>query len=78
MNVCVKILLSYVHEGYLWLDRSVSIDTYLTMHITGLPSQGEDASLLFSDQKNEKDLSERMKDKFHMCKEQRGLDVVSI
>lgn len=34
INQCVKILLSYVHDGYLWLDRKVSIDTQLIHKIT--------------------------------------------
>lgn len=27
INVCVKLLLSYIHGGYLWLDMVVSVDT---------------------------------------------------
>jgi hypothetical protein len=78
INACVNILLSGVHGGYLWLDRSVSIDTNLIVHITGLQSQGEDPSLIFSDKKNEKALSESMKEKFHTIWGQCGLDVASI
>jgi hypothetical protein len=29
INTCVKMLLSCVHRGYLWLDRPVSLDTDL-------------------------------------------------
>jgi hypothetical protein len=29
INACVKMLLTCVHGGYLWLDRMISIDTYL-------------------------------------------------
>jgi hypothetical protein len=78
INACVKMLLSCVHGGYMWLDRPVSIDTDLIVHITGLPSQGEDPSLLFFDKKNEKSLSESMKEKFHTFCGQHGLDVASI
>jgi hypothetical protein len=31
----------------------------------GLPTQGKDPTLLFTDRKNEKALSEAMKEKFH-------------
>jgi hypothetical protein len=65
INACVKMLLSCMHGGYLWLDKPVSIDTDLIMCIIDLPSQGEDPSLLFFDKKNEKALSESMKEKFH-------------
>jgi hypothetical protein len=40
INACVKMLLSCVHGGYMWLDRPVSIDTDLIMHITGLSITG--------------------------------------
>jgi hypothetical protein len=36
INVCVKMLLSCVHEGYMWLNRTMSINTYLIVHIKGL------------------------------------------
>jgi hypothetical protein len=29
INICVKLLLSCIHGGFLWLDREVSIDTHL-------------------------------------------------
>jgi hypothetical protein len=71
-------LLNCVHGGYLWLDRSVSLDTYLIMRIIGLPSQGEDPLLLFSDKKNEKALSKSMEENFHTHKGVHSLDVASI
>jgi hypothetical protein len=36
INSSVKMLLSCVHGEYMWLDRIVSIDTYLITCITGL------------------------------------------
>jgi hypothetical protein len=48
INVCVKVLLSGVHGGKLWLDPLVSIDTALIVHITGLGKAGEDPTLLFN------------------------------
>jgi hypothetical protein len=65
INACVKMLLSCVHGCFLWLDRPISIDTYSIVHITGPSSQEEDPSLIFSDMKNEKALSESRKEKFH-------------
>jgi hypothetical protein len=29
INACVNMLLKYVHDGYFWLDRLISIDKYL-------------------------------------------------
>jgi hypothetical protein len=74
----INMLLICVHEGYLWLDRLVSIDIDLIMHITGLPLQGEDPSLLFSNKKNEKALSESMKENFNTQRVQCDLDVARI
>jgi hypothetical protein len=65
INACVKMLLSCVHGGYLWLDRPISIDIDLIVHITGLPSQGLDPASMFFDKKKEKSLTESMKEKFH-------------
>jgi hypothetical protein len=39
---CVNMLLSCIHGGYLWIERSVSIDIELIVHITRLSLQGED------------------------------------
>jgi hypothetical protein len=47
INAYVNILLTCIHEGYLWLNGPISIDTDLIVHITGLPSQGEDPSQIF-------------------------------
>jgi hypothetical protein len=48
INACVKVFLSCVHGGTLWLDPPVSIDTALIACITGLPKFGEDLGLLFN------------------------------
>jgi hypothetical protein len=65
INACVNMFMICVHGGYLWLDMVVSIDMDLIVHITRLPSQGEDPSLIFSDKNNEKDLLESMMEMFH-------------
>jgi hypothetical protein len=42
ITACMKMLLSFVHRGYLWLDRPISIDIYLIVHIKVLPLKGLD------------------------------------
>jgi hypothetical protein len=42
VNVCVKILMSCYHGGYLWLDRCNIVDPTLIHWITGLSMQGLD------------------------------------
>lgn len=78
INVCVKMLLSCVHGGYMWLNKSVSINIDLIVRITGLLSQVQNPASLFFDKKNEKVLAESMKEKLHTFNGQRGMDVASI
>jgi hypothetical protein len=59
INTCVKMLLSCIHGGYLWLDRPMSIDTELIAWIIGFPMTGEDPSILFTDKSNEKRCCQR-------------------
>jgi hypothetical protein len=42
VNACVKILLSFFHGRYLWLDRHIIVDLALIHRITGLSMQGPD------------------------------------
>jgi hypothetical protein len=42
VNVCIKLLLSSFHGGYLWLDRCIIVDLELIHQITGLSMQGPD------------------------------------
>jgi hypothetical protein len=42
VNACVKLLLASYHEGYLWLDRHITIDMALINKITRLSMQGSD------------------------------------
>jgi hypothetical protein len=41
-NPCVKILMSFYHGGYLWIDRHVTVDLTLIHLITRLSMQGLD------------------------------------
>jgi hypothetical protein len=40
VNVCIKLLLSFYHGGYLWLNRCITVDPTLINRITGLSMQG--------------------------------------
>lgn len=42
VNVVMKILLSRVHGGYLWMDSAISIDPHLIARLTRLSKQGRD------------------------------------
>ena len=78
INACVKIILSYIDGGMLWLDPPVSIYTQLIVWITGFPKAGEDLTTLFTNKAREKALSKTMKDKFNTFIGKRGMDVANI
>jgi len=78
INACIKLLLSHVHGGFIWLNKVVLIDTYLIVWITRLPTQGKDPFPLFTEKDNEKALSERIKEKYGTYRGARGIDVASI
>ena len=42
VNACVKLLLSCYHDGYIWLDRRITVDPTLIHRITRLSMQGPD------------------------------------
>jgi hypothetical protein len=42
MNMCIKLLMSFYHRGYLWLDKCVTMDPALIHMITRLSMQGSD------------------------------------
>jgi hypothetical protein len=71
-------LLSCVHCRYLWLGRTLSIDTEMIVKITGFPMEGEDPSILFTDKSNEKALSKKMKENFGTFRATRRFNIASI
>jgi hypothetical protein len=78
VNACIKLLLTCVHGGYLWLDKAIYIDTDLTARITGLPMQGQDPNSMFANKKTDRTLLEAMRENFHTVIGVRRLDVLSI
>ena len=42
INVVVKVLLSRVHGGYLWMDSRISLDPHLIARLTKLSKKGLD------------------------------------
>jgi hypothetical protein len=78
INACVKMILSFIHRGTLWLDLVVYIDTQIIAQIIGLLKETKDLITLFTNKVGEKALSKYMKDKFHTFKGKRGVDVKNI
>jgi len=46
VNTVVKILLSRLHGGYMWMDTKISIDPHLIWRIIRLSKQGTNLSHL--------------------------------
>jgi len=61
---CIKQLMIVTHGMDIWLDKLVSIDMDLIVHITGLPSRGMDTTQFLDNKKKEKALMEEMKKKY--------------
>jgi hypothetical protein len=78
VNICVKILLRCIHEGFLCLDRPMSIDTQLIVWTTGFPLAREDPLPLFTDKYKDKSLVDKMKDKYDRHRGACSLEIASI
>jgi hypothetical protein len=78
INACVKMLLSCIHRGTLWIEPPVSIDKKLIAWIKIFSKVGEDLKTLFTNKAGEKTLLESMKDNLHTFLGKRGLDVENI
>lgn len=78
MNAVVKLLLSRVHRGYLWMDSGISIDPHLIWRITRLSKKGLNPSTMFIDKTKDKKLVDQIKKEYKVTKLGRGYDVDSI
>jgi hypothetical protein len=58
-------LLRYVNGGMLWIYPLVSIKIQLIARIMGLSIIGEESTTLFTNKVGERELFERMKEKFN-------------
>jgi hypothetical protein len=64
VNVCIKILLSCYHGGYLWLDRCITMDPVLIHLITGLSMQGPDPHQFYPGKTSDHSLAQRIKEAY--------------
>jgi hypothetical protein len=79
VNVCVKILLSCYHHGYLWLDRCIIVDLVLIHQITGLSMQGPDPQNFYPRKVVDLALAQFIKENFDdVEKGKQGYKVASI
>ena len=68
INVVVKVLLSYVHGGHLWLDCRIDITIDLIHHITGLSKIGVDLATHFVGKDQDKKFVARLIKKYNLTR----------
>jgi hypothetical protein len=64
VNACVKILLSYYHGGYLWLNHRITVDMTLINQIMGLSMQGPHPQDFYPGKSMDRVLAQRIKDTY--------------
>jgi hypothetical protein len=64
VNVCVNILLSRFHGGYLWLDKCIIVDLVLIHWIIGLSMQGPDPQDFYLGKAADCALAQKIKDTY--------------
>ena len=76
-TICVRQLLTLVHDGCLWLGGPIPI-TYMLIHrITNLPHEGLNPAKEFGEKMWEKELAERMKKYYEIVKKSCGYSILS-
>jgi hypothetical protein len=79
VNTCVKLLLSCLHGGYLWLDRRITVDVVLIHLITILRMQGPEPKKFYPEKTSDRTLAQQIKEAYDdVEKEKRGYKVASI
>ena len=68
INVAIKVLLSYVHGGHLWLDRKVDITIDLIHQIMGLSKTDADPATHFVEKDQDKKLVVRLIKKYNLTR----------
>jgi hypothetical protein len=79
VNACVKLLFSYYHGSYLWLNYRIIVDPMLINQITGLSMQGPDPQEFYPGKSMDHALAQQIKDTYgDVEKGTRGYKVASI
>ena len=78
INVVVKVLLSCIHGGHLWLDRRVDIMIDLIHWITGLSKTVADPTTHFVGKDHDKKLAAQLIKKYNLMRRGRAYEDASI
>lgn len=78
LNAVVKIRLSCVHEGYLWLDKKIDLNVDVIHRITSLSKAGNDPGAHFLGKNLDWKLATKMKMEHKVTKGMRAYDSANI
>lgn len=79
VNACVKLLLSYYHGRYLWLNCRITVDMTLINRITMLSMQGPNLEDFYPGKSMDHTIVQRIKDTYGDVENgMRGYKVASI
>ena len=78
VNSLVRLLLSYLHGGYLWLSNWVDIGVDLIHHITGLSKHGNDPQINIDGKTKDTRLSAAQVAEYQLHRGGRAYDIASI
>ena len=68
LNTVVKVLLSCMHDGYLWLDRKIDVNVNAIHRITGLSKVGAEPTSHFVDKNLDRKLVAKLTKEFKLTK----------
>ena len=78
VNAMVRILLSCVHGGYLWLGNKVNLNVDLIHRITGLSKTGKDPKIHITGKINDSKLPPSLVTKYKLQRGGRAYDITSL
>ena len=78
LNVVVKVLLSFIHYGYLWLDHKIDLNVDAIHCIIGLSKVGADPSSHFVGKNLDRKLTVKLTKEFNLSKGGRAYDAATI
>ena len=75
VNAVVRVLLSCVHGGYLWLSNQIDLNVDLIHHITGLSKGGKDPHTHISKKSKDSKLPQHLVQKYKLQRGGRAYDL---
>ena len=78
VNAVVKLLLSCVHHGYLWLEGKIDLNIDVIHRITGLSKVGDNPGTHFVGKKLDRKLATKLTKELKLMKGTRACDSVDI